>query len=199
MGIAAPQPQPPSAAPQQQQQQQQPATTAKAAPVAAPAAVKMPLTQLHTNAQLPPQTGGAAKPAAPTTATAAPYAVSGGGSGPSSAASSSGGAGSGGGARLAPSAAHFAAPAADEATARSMLAGIFKRIAEKDTQVRGVERSRRAASTMNLTPTLQALVDLYFFKEANPDNDMIEAMLSNASAVFKTFIMRGLHKVVHPA
>ena len=40
----------------------------------------------------------------------------------------------------------------------------------------------------------QALVDLYFFKEANPGQD-IEAMLSSASATFKNFIMWGLHKV----
>jgi hypothetical protein len=40
----------------------------------------------------------------------------------------------------------------------------------------------------------QALVDLYFFKEVNPDQD-IEAMLSSASATFKNFILRGLYKV----
>ena len=44
------------------------------------------------------------------------------------------------------------------------------------------------------TAVLQALVDLYFFKEANPAQD-IESMLSSASATFKNFIMRGLHKV----
>ena len=41
---------------------------------------------------------------------------------------------------------------------------------------------------------LQALVDLHFFKEANPGQD-VEAMLSSASVTFKNFIMRGLHKV----
>jgi hypothetical protein len=44
------------------------------------------------------------------------------------------------------------------------------------------------------TLSTQALVDLYFFKEANPSQD-IEAMLSSASMTFKNFIMRGLHKV----
>ncbi len=37
-------------------------------------------------------------------------------------------------------------------------------------------------------------MDLYFFKEANPDQD-IDSMLSSASTTFKNFIMRGLYKV----
>lgn len=40
----------------------------------------------------------------------------------------------------------------------------------------------------------QALIDLYFFKEANPGVD-IDTMLSSASTTFKNFIMRGLYKV----
>ena len=43
-------------------------------------------------------------------------------------------------------------------------------------------------------PFSQALIDLYFFKEANPGVD-IDTMLSSASATFKNFIMRGLYKV----
>ncbi|GAX77872.1 hypothetical protein CEUSTIGMA_g5314.t1 [Chlamydomonas eustigma] len=74
---------------------------------------------------------------------------------------------------LAPSSDVFSTKAPDESAARNTLATIFKRIAEKDTQ---------------------ALVDLYYFKEVNPDQD-IEAMLSSASATFKNFILRGLYKV----
>ncbi|KAG1659479.1 hypothetical protein FOA52_005506 [Chlamydomonas sp. UWO 241] len=79
--------------------------------------------------------------------------------------------------QLAPSADVFALPADDDAAARATLAAIFKRIAEKDTQ---------------------ALVDLYFFREANPEVEL-DAMLSSASTTFKNFIMRGLYKVKNQA
>lgn len=48
--------------------------------------------------------------------------------------------------------------------------------------------------TFPLPLLLQALIDLYFFKEANPGVD-IDTMLSSASTTFKNFIMRGLYKV----
>mmetsp|Transcript_2244 Transcript_2244/g.5019 ORF Transcript_2244/g.5019 Transcript_2244/m.5019 type:complete len:616 (+) Transcript_2244:33-1880(+) len=63
--------------------------------------------------------------------------------------------------------------ASDEAVARSVLAAIFKRIAEKDNQ---------------------ALVDLHYFMQHNPHHD-VDSMLSSASSTFKSFIQRGLHKV----
>lgn len=75
--------------------------------------------------------------------------------------------------QLAPSSPIFTVACSDDLAARNILASIFKRIAEKDTQ---------------------AIIDLYFFKEANPDQD-IDGMLSSASTTFKSFITRGLHKV----
>ena len=74
---------------------------------------------------------------------------------------------------LAPSSPVFSVATLDDLAARNILASIFKRIAEKDTQ---------------------AIIDLYFFKEANPGQD-IDGMLSSASTTFKSFITRGLHKV----
>jgi hypothetical protein len=41
---------------------------------------------------------------------------------------------------------------------------------------------------------LQALVDLYFFGQANPETD-IESMLSSASDTFRGFILKGMQKV----
>ena len=48
-----------------------------------------------------------------------------------------------------------------------------------------------------LRARMQALVDLHFFMQSNPDQD-IDSMLSSASTTFKSFINRGLYKVGAP-
>ncbi|KAG1675584.1 hypothetical protein FOA52_014172 [Chlamydomonas sp. UWO 241] len=167
---------PPAGLPMPSSQHHRAAATAAAyAPAAAaPAAPRAPPPAAAATAAAPQPAARAAVPAAALQAAAAAWP-------PHAAAAPSAGAAVAAAqpitGQLAPSQPEFATRAADDPSARHTLASIFKRIADKETQ---------------------ALVDLYFFKEANPDTD-IDAMLATASAAFKNFITRGLHKVRNQA